>query len=106
MNNSPERAPERILTRDEVMEAISRFAEGATFIREMSDGEGLYFLEAEVKGKNAGEKTEYLYTRRGNFPNVVETVTCISAVYYEGGASVFGEQIAVQNETGEWEEVK
>ncbi|OHA17826.1 MAG: hypothetical protein A2836_03160 [Candidatus Taylorbacteria bacterium RIFCSPHIGHO2_01_FULL_45_63] len=95
-------------SKEEVMEAISRFAENATLVRELSDEQGLYLLEAKVEGENSGETTQYEYMRKGRFPNHNEaSETAIYKVYYENEIPVGGDKVAVyKSETGEWEDVR
>jgi len=65
-------------------------------------------LEVKVEGKEKGEVTEYMYMRKGIYPNKNETLeTAIHAVYYQDDMPVGGDKITVYNsETGEWQEVK
>ena len=95
---------EKILSSEEVLKAISEHAEGYTLSRELSDDQGVYLREVEVKGEKEGEVTEYQYMRKGRHPNHNESdKTAISAIYYENGVPVGGELLAVFNdETGEW----
>lgn len=81
-----------------------RQAEKAVVVRELSDEQGLYFLEAEVKGEKLGEITRYEYCRKGHFPDGNKsTGTVIHVVFYEGDTAVGGHNIADFNsETGEW----
>lgn len=51
MENSIEKGPEMIPTKEEVMEIISRFEKNTAFVRELSDEQGLYLLEVQVEGK-------------------------------------------------------
>lgn len=108
MENPIEKGPERILTKEEVMEVIARYAENTTFVRELSDEQGLYLLEVKIEGKKSGEIIQYEYMRKGRFPNhneASETAVCV--VYYKDEVPMGGDKIAVYNpETGEWEEVK
>jgi len=108
MENKFEKGPEKILTKEEVLEIISRFAENIIPVRELSDEQGLYLLEVSVPSEKVGEVTQYEYMRKGKFPNNNESLlTVIHVVYYENGIPVGGNDIANYNsETGEWEEVK
>ena len=110
MENQTERGPERILTKEEVMEVIGRYAENAEVTEEILDEEGLLFrLTAKSEGKNPGESNEYEYMRKGRIPNGGggTTKTSIEVVYYVDGKPVSGETVAnYDNETGKWEEVK
>jgi len=102
--NKTEEAPERILSSEEVLEALSEHAEGYTLGRELSDEKGVYLREIEIKGEKEGEVTEYQYMRKGRHANHNESdKTAISVIYYEDGMPVGGERIATFNEeTGEW----
>jgi hypothetical protein len=108
MKNSFEKSPERIPTKDEVMEVISRFAENSIVVRELSDEQGLYLLEVKVEGKEPGETTQYEYIRKGRYPDGnMSAATVIHIVYYQNGMPIGGHNVADYNhETGEWIEVK
>ena len=102
--NKAEEASERILTSEEVLEALSQHAEGYTLSRELSDEKGVYLREVEVKGEKEGEVTEYQYMRKGRHSNHNESDrTAISVIYYEDGMPVGGERIAIFDEdAGVW----
>lgn len=104
MENPIEKGPERILSKEEVMEVISRYAENAEMVRELSDEQGLYLLEVKVPGEKEGETTQYEYMRKGRFPNHNEaSETALHKVYYDGEMPVGGDKVAIYNpETGEW----
>ncbi len=108
MENPIEKGPERILTKEDVMEVIARHAENAILVRELSDEQGLYLLEVKVEGKESDEIIQYQYMRKGRFPNHNEaSETAIHAVYYQGETPVGGDKIAVyKSEMGGWEEVE
>lgn len=74
----------------------------------MSDDLGIYLLEVKAEGEKEGDFTEYLYLRRGEFPNQNATSeTAISVVFYEGGTPVGGSNVSRYDEkTGQWEDVK
>lgn len=105
MTNPIEKGPERIPTKGEVLEIIRHHAEKAELVRELSDEQGLYLLEAKVAGKERGETIQYEYMRKGRFPNHNESSkTAIHVMYYQGEIPTSGDIIAVRNpETGEWE---
>ncbi len=94
----------KILSREEVLKAISEHVEGYTLSRELSDEKGVYLREVEVAGEKEGEVTEYQYMRKGRHSNHNESdQTAISVIYYRDGVPVGGERIAVfSEETGEW----
>jgi hypothetical protein len=102
--NKAEESPERILSSEEVLAAISEHAEGYTLSRELSDEKGVYLREVEVAGDKEGEVTEYQYMRKGTHANHNESdQTAISVIYYQDGVPVGGQRIATFNdETGEW----
>ena len=108
MENSNEKGHERILSKEEVIEVIRGFAENAELVRELSDEQGLYLLEAKVEGEGQGEVIQYEYMRAGRFPNHNEaSETAIHIMYYENGVAQIGNKLAVYNsETQQWDEVK
>ncbi len=104
MENFIEKSPEKIPTKQEVLDVISRFVENPTIVIELADERGLYSLEVKVEGKKPGETIQYEYLRKGSFPNGYKsTSTVIHVVYREDGKVVWGENVADYNyETGEW----
>ena len=105
MKNYIEKGPERIPTREEVLDVIARVAENASISRELSDDYGLYLLEARVEREKQGDTIQYEYMRKGRFPNHNEAIeTSIYRVYYQDQEAIAGGKIAVYlPETGEWE---
>ena len=96
----------RVLSREEVLEAIWQHVEGYTIERELSDTEGVYLLEARVAGEKPGEVTEYRYQRQGEFGRNQSLQTVIHVTYYEGDMPVGGTAVANYNEeTDTWERV-
>ena len=69
MENDIEKGPERIPTREEVLDIIRRFEANAKVSRELLDEKGLYLLEAQIEGPELGETVQYEYMRKGRFPN-------------------------------------
>ena len=113
MQNPFEKGPERILTKEEIMSTISYIAsrrspENPKLIRELSDEQGLYLLEAAIEGDEPGETIQYEYMRKGRYPNKNEaSETAIHEVYYENDIPVGGEKIGVYDyETGEWKRIR
>lgn len=108
MNNSFEKGPERIPTKDEVLEMIARIAENAVPVRELSDEQGLYLLETKIEGDTPGETTQYEYRRKGQFPNGNQSLeTVIHVVFYQDEVPCGGHDLVNYNsETGEWIETK
>ena len=105
--NNIEKKSERIFTSEEVLEAISQYAEGFTLSRELSDEKGVYLREVEVKGEKDGEIIEYQYMRKGRHPNHNQSdVTTISRIYYQDGMAISGEPVAkFDEETGVWKKI-
>ncbi|MCX6715578.1 MAG: hypothetical protein NT077_01010 [Candidatus Taylorbacteria bacterium] len=106
MENSFEKGSERIPTKEEVMEVVFRFDANAVFVGELSDERGIYLLEAESRDEQ-GDRVEYVYQRKGTFPDQNSSLeTVIHVVYYDGEVPVGGKNIATyKSETGEWESV-
>jgi len=97
----------RVLTKEQVLEAIGQHVEGYVIERELSDPEGVYLLEARVAGEKPGEVTEYRYQRKGEFGRNQSLQTAIHVAYYENDIPVGGTTIANYDEkTGTWEPVK
>ena len=105
-NYNIEKSPERIPSKEEVLEVISRHikrdisrAENVAEMKltnELSDEQGLYLLEAkvEVVGKS-GEFIEYLYMRKGVFLEHNSSLeTTINVMYYKDEIPVSGWNIA------------
>ena len=102
-----EQSFERIPSKGEVLRVIEEFTKNYTIERELSDEQGMYLLEAKVKDPETVEVTEYLYMRKGKFPNHNESLeTGINAIYYDGEMPIGGDRIAFLNTQGEWEVVK
>ena len=108
MPNQFETAPEKIPTKDEVLEVIARFAENSTFVRELSDARGIYLLETKIEGKEPGEIIQYEYMRKGRHGNNNESSeTAIHRMYYQDEMPVGGDKIAVYRpDTSSWEEIR
>ena len=111
MEHQIEKGPERIPTKEEVMEIITRcveYPEKLTTLREISDEKGSALLDLRIEGKESGETSEYLYTRAGRLPNGAMTLqTSIDVSYYQDGEIVSGDRISIYNsQTGQWEAVK
>jgi hypothetical protein len=104
MEEHIEKGPEKVPTREEVLEIISRSTEGSIFVRELSDENGLYLLETRKEGEKAGETIQYEYMRKGRYPDQGEaSETAPHIVYYKSDVPVGGDKIAVYNsETSEW----
>jgi hypothetical protein len=108
MNQNPlEKSPERIPTKVEVMEIISRFVENPTISRELSDAQGLYLLEAEIKGQEQGEIIEYQYMRKGMHGKNQARETGICVTSYKDGVPEHSEMVLVYNpESNQWKDVR
>lgn len=105
--NSVEKSPERILTSEEILEALSQYAEGFTLGRELSDDKGVYLREVSVAGAVEGEVTEYQYMRRGAHPNRNQMdQTALHVIYYQDGEPVGSERLAIYSEeAAEWKKL-
>jgi hypothetical protein len=108
MEGSIEKGPEKIPTRDEVLEVISSIAESAEIVRELSDEQGLYLLEAKIECDTPGETTQYEYIRKGRYPDGNQSAaTVIHIVYYENEMPVGGHNVADYNyNTGKWDKIE
>ena len=97
----------RVLTKEQVLEAIGQHVEGYVIERELSDAEGVHLLEARVAGEKPGEVTEYRYQRKGEFGRNQSAQTTIQVAYYENDIPVGGKTVANYNEAiGTWEKVE
>jgi hypothetical protein len=104
MENPFEKIPERVPTKEDVLNFISRFAENFAVEDERSDNQGIYSLKARVENKESGEIAEYYYTRKGDFGKNQSSETIIHVVYYKNGEMISGENLATYNPgTNEWE---
>ena len=100
-----EQAPERIPSKEEVLEIMYRKAEGLTIERELSDENGVYLLETRTPEKN-GEYTQYVYMRKGQFQNTNGSeATVIYSVEYMNGEPCGGSTVANCAE-GAWQEIE
>jgi hypothetical protein len=108
MESPIEKGPERILSKAEVFEAISRFAENAKLVRELYDEQGLYLLEVKIEGGAPGETAQYEYIRKGAYPDGNQSSgTVIHVVYYENEVPVGGYNVADFNyDTGSWDMIQ
>jgi hypothetical protein len=108
MNQNPlEKSPERIPNKVEVMEIISRFVENTTISRELSDAQGLYLLEAEVKGREEGEIIEYQYMRKGIHGKNQARETGICLTTYVNGVPAHSDMVLVYSpESNQWKDVR
>ena len=101
--NKFEKSQERNPTKSEVLEVISRFTENTVLVRELSDRQGLYLLETKKDG-DEGEYAEYLYLRKGKFPNGQEAeVTTITIAHCKDGIPFTGGTLAdYDSQKNEW----
>jgi hypothetical protein len=112
MINPFETQLERIPTKDEVLEVVLRCTKGAEvvpeFTREKYDERGLYLHEVRVNGDKEGDYVEYLYLRKGEYPDGnATTATGVSIIYYEDGIPVGGKNLEEYNEqTDEWTKIQ
>jgi hypothetical protein len=101
--NKKEQGIEGIPSRENIIAQIQKYYEGATILRELSDEEGIYLLEANELGEKEGESTLYLYQRIGNFGKNAAAKTVIEKIYFKNDIPYGGDIIAEYDEaTGEW----
>ncbi|MFA5791437.1 MAG: hypothetical protein WC884_00145 [Candidatus Paceibacterota bacterium] len=104
--NAPaaEKSPDHILSREEVIEVLSRYAERGVITRELSNEDGIYLLEMTTEGPQVGETTEFTYRRMGTYPNKIQSPeTLIEAAYYQDGFPISADTLATYNpQTGTW----
>jgi len=95
---------ERVLARQEIMEALFRYAEGGKVTREIADKDGIYLLELTTEGPQEGETTEFTYRRKGDYPNKIKSPeTLIEAAHYQDGFPVSANTLATYDpKTKEW----
>ncbi len=95
---------EKIPSRENILVEIRKRCEGATVVRELSDHDGIYLLEAREQGDKPGEFTDYIYQRRGSFPNKnAATTTVLERVFFENDIPCGGDVLAEHDDaTGEW----
>ena len=99
-----EKAAESIPTREEILLKIGNYCEHPVVKRELSDERGVYLLEVQQNGKMAGETVEYIYQRKGVFPNKIESLaTIIHVVYSTEGIPEGGHDVSQYDpETKQW----
>ena len=105
MENYIEKGPERIPTKEEILDIINELTEGKEFLtlREKSDESGLYLLEVQIDEDIPDDTTRYEYRRKGIFPEGKTSETVINIERYEGDMCVAGHNIADYDPTtGEW----
>lgn len=101
--NKKEQGIEGIPSRENIIAQIQKHHKGATVLRELSDGKGIYLLEVSESGEKAGESTLYLYQRIGNFGKNAAAKTVIEKIYFKNDIPYGGDIIAEYDEaTGEW----
>lgn len=100
-----EKSIEHIPTKEEVLLEIAKHCENPTVKRELSDEKGVYLLEVEIPGAKPGETTEYIYQRKGEFPNGSKAMAdVLNVTYFEDGMPVGGESVSTYNpDTKKWE---
>jgi len=101
---SIEQGNERFPTREDILAQIRSRCEGVEIHQELSDADGLYFLETRKQGEKPNEFTEYTYVRKGNFPNGLRTAdTAIVVCHCVDDVAQFADVVAkYDSETGEW----
>ncbi len=107
-NSRFETTIEWIPTKEIVLEIISRFAENMVITSEKSDDKGLYRLETKLEGDKPGSFTEYLYLRKGNYPDGNSTsATEIHAIHYENDMPCSSDLLSSYNyEAQAWVDVE
>lgn len=91
-DNAAERGFENILTPEQVLSKISTYCENPTVTRELKDKDGVYLLEAKGVRKIEKDVAEYIYQRKGTFPNGSDSlVTSIMVVDASGWAENIAE---------------
>lgn len=104
-----EGGPEKILTKQEILDFITKYIEGWEVVDERSDEKGVYLLNVKVEVEDEpGKFVQYEYLRKGHFPNKNETSeTHLEIVYYQDEEVYFADEIAFYDEaTGEWRYVE
>ena len=106
MENPFERGPERIATKESVLEAIARYAQGAHVTKEINDSVGLLRLEAVIPDRD-GTLIEFFYLRKNITADPITSKSSIFFTKSEGGIPVTGHNISdYNNETGEWMDIR
>jgi len=103
-----EKGPERILTKEEVVEKIKTFAENYEIRRELSDENGLYLFEVTLPDPETGGVMEYMYLRKGENPskNRTSETTIYKNKFDLDGMPVGGDNVASYDEaTGSWKDI-
>jgi hypothetical protein len=108
MPNPFESGPEKIPTREEILEVLNRFVENPKIVREFSEENGPYVLEvvADIESDSSVITIQYEYIRKGKFPdNNSSTETHVEEVQYENGVPVGGKIVSVySSESGNWQD--
>ncbi len=92
--NTFEKGPEKIPTRDEVLETVHGLIgeRDSTIVFEDPDEQGPILLDVEIKGEKPGETIQYQYMRKGKFPGQPErSKTEILKTYYKDGEVGYSE---------------
>ena len=100
-----EKSVETIHTKEAVLLEIAKHCENPTVKRELSDEKGVYLLEVEIAGEKPGETIEYIYHRKGSFPNQnTSPIDVIEVLYSTDGIPHTGYTVAEYNpESKTWE---
>jgi hypothetical protein len=104
MSENPlEQRNERILSKQEIMQVLSRYTEGKGEItRELANGEGIYLLEVTTKGPEEGRTTEFTYSRSGVHTDKIRNAkTVIEVCYWKDGIPDDADTLATYG-AGEW----
>ena len=106
MENIPQNKPERIVSKEELLEIISRFAPHAVVVKETTDDKGVSFLELKAEGEKEGTFTEIDYRRdKHNMSRDGVRLISIHMTSYEDDMPFTGNEIRLcESESGEWVE--
>jgi len=84
-DNATERGFESILTREQVLSKLSTYCENPTILKELRDKDGIYLLEVRGTRKVERDIAEYIYQRKGTFPNGSDSLVTSIMVVDDGG---------------------
>lgn len=101
-NNNIETNPERVFTKEAVIELVDSLAaqthaEKPQILRELSDENGLYLLELRIETKIHGYTLEFEYMRKGRYGRNQASATALHLMLYVDGVPQTGDRIAEYN---------
>jgi len=97
--------PERIPSKEEVLEVLTALAKGEKFepVREKFDEGGLYLLEVKIADNFTGESIHFEYLRKGKYSEGATDSTVIYIEFYSGDQCIGGHNVAdLDPKTGNW----